>query len=118
MNRTDQILLVCRAIPEGRVATYGQIARLCGAPKNARQVGAVLSHTTQRGVPAYRVVNSKGNLSGAAAFLMAGMQQSLLEAEGVEVDPQKGVDLRRFGWQPTDEEQAALTLAFSQIEQK
>ena len=117
MNPTEKILHVCRAIPQGRVASYGQIARLCGAPKNARQVGAVLAHTHQQGIPAHRVVNSKGILSGAAAFLMADMQKSLLEAEGVEVDPRKGVDLKRFGWNPTEEEQKALQVAFDQREE-
>ena len=117
MTQAEKILHICRAIPPGRVASYGQIACLCGAPKNARQVGAVLNHTLQEGVPAHRVVNSKGILSGAAAFLMAGMQQSLLEAEGVEVDPRKGVDLKRFGWNPSEKEQKALQAAFDQEEE-
>ena len=60
--------IVCRAIPCGKAATYGQIALLCGKPKNARQVGYALSRgRLGDGIPAHRVVNSRGVLSGAAA---------------------------------------------------
>lgn len=58
--------IVCQNIPEGKVATYGQIALLCGKPRNARQVGYGLRHgLAGDNVPAHRVVNSKGILSGA-----------------------------------------------------
>ena len=59
---------VCR-IPKGKVATYGQIAMLCGRPRNARQVGYALNRGRLGvGIPAHRVVNAKGYLTGAAAF--------------------------------------------------
>ena len=77
--------IVCRAIPYGNAATYGQIALLCGKPKNARQVGYALNRgRLGDGIPAHRVVNSRGILSGAAAFETDDMQRRLLEAEGVE----------------------------------
>ena len=61
--------IVCRAIPYGKAATYGQIALLCGKPKNARQVGYALNRgRLGEGIPAHRVVNSRGILSGAAGF--------------------------------------------------
>ncbi len=98
MTLYEKVGLACAAIPPGKVATYGQIARLCGAPRAARQVGQALG----RGASdcAHRVVNCRGVLSGAAAFLTGGLQRQLLEAEGVEVLPGERVDLRRFGWTP------------------
>lgn len=72
--------IVCRAIPYGKVATYGQIALLCGRPKNARQVGYALNRNRLGDdIPAHRVVNARGILSGAAAFDTADMQKLLLE---------------------------------------
>lgn len=68
--------IVCRAIPRGTVASYGQIALLCGKPKNARQVGYALNKgRLGEEVPAHRVVNSRGLLSGAAAFDTFDMQK-------------------------------------------
>lgn len=104
-----QVALVCAAIPPGRVASYGQIALLCGHPRAARQVGGVLARG--RADNAHRVVNRAGVLSGAAAFLVPGMQAKLLEAEGVCVGSGEQVDLSVFGWQPTDRELAALACA-------
>ena len=57
--------VVCRAIPYGKAATYGQIALLCGRPKNARQVGYALNRgRLGDGIPAHRIVNARGVLSG------------------------------------------------------
>lgn len=93
---------VCLAIPYGKVATYGQIAMLCGQPRNARQVGYALKNNLAGGdIPAHRIVNSKGILSGAEAFLAYGLQKDLLEAEGVEVTREGDtwrVDLKIYGW--------------------
>lgn len=100
MSWTEQVGRMCDAIPPGRVATYGQLARLCGRPGAARQVGQALGRGASR--CAHRVVNSRGFLSGAAAFLTEGLQRRLLEAEGVEVLPGERVDLRRFGWRPEE----------------
>ncbi len=107
--------IVCRAIPYGNAATYGQIALLCGKPKNARQVGYALNRgRLGDGIPAHRVVNSRGILSGAAAFETDDMQRRLLEAEGVETEYTEDgwrVDLVRDGWHNTMEE----ALRFRQI---
>ena len=112
MEFYERLKIVCERIPEGKVTTYGQLALLCGKPKNARQVG----HALKRGlagqyVPAHRVVNAKGILSGASSFEMPDLQKMLLEQEGVEVcRTEEGwkVDLREYGWKNT--EQDALTL--------
>lgn len=90
---------VCGMIPYGKVATYGQIALLCGKPRNARQVGYALNRKLEgREICAHRVVNASGVLSGAAAFSVPDMQKCLLEAEGVEVEEGRRVDLKKYGW--------------------
>ena len=70
-----------RRIPDGCVTTYGQVALLCGAPRHSRQVGYALRTTRLGDVPAFRVINSKGFLSGAAAFDYPGQQKKLLEQD-------------------------------------
>ena len=100
--------IVCRRIPYGKTATYGQIALLCGKPRNARQVGYALNRgRLGGGIPAHRVVNSRGILSGAAAFETGDMQRRLLEAEGVKTEYTEDgwrVDLEKDGWHNTLEE--------------
>ena len=86
---------VCR-IPAGKVATYGQIAAMAGNPRMCRAVGNALhKNPDPEHIPCFRVVNSKGELSGAFAFGGADEQKNRLEAEGIEVDNGK-VDLSRF----------------------
>ena len=86
MDFYQKMALVCKSIPQGRVATYGQIALLCEKPKNARQVGYGLKcGLAGEDIPAHRIVNAKGLLAGAAYFHTPDMQKLLLEAEGVEV---------------------------------
>ncbi len=108
--------IVCRRIPRGRVATYGQIALLCGKPRNSRQVGYGLKMgLSGEDVPAHRVVNSQGILSGAAYFETYDLQKLLLAEEGVQaVWTPKGwqVDLGRFGWKNTFEEAEELRAEF------
>jgi len=92
----ERIYDVVRRIPAGRVATYGQVARLAGIPKGARQVGyamAALGRGTPRpDVPWHRVVNAKGQSS------IGGEQVARLEAEGVPFDDRGRVDLTLYGW--------------------
>lgn len=107
--------IVCNRIPQGKVATYGQIALLCGKPKNSRQVGYALKMNLAGDVPAYRVVNSKGILSGAFHFEMPDLQKILLTEDGLEViwtpDGWK-VDLKKVQWQNTLEEAEELEKLF------
>ena len=72
---------VFRRIPDGCVTTYGQVALLCGAPRHSRQVGYALRTNRLGDVPAFRVINSKGFLSGAAAFDYPEQQKKLLEQD-------------------------------------
>lgn len=116
MDIYRRIGLVCSRIPRGRVATYGQIALLCGKPENSRQVGYALKKgLAGENVPAHRVVNAAGILSGAAHFASMDLQCLLLREEGVEVlwTP-KGwkTDLKRYGWKNTMEEALELNRAF------
>ena len=117
----DRVGIVCRSIPEGKVATYGQIALLCGKPKNSRQVGYALKLGLAGEVPAYRVVNSRGILSGAFHFDMPDLQKILLTEDGVEVvwtpDGWK-TDLKRYQWKNTMEEALELHKKFAEIENK
>ena len=83
MDFYKRAALVCTMIPEGKASTYGQIALLCGKPKNARQVGYALSRgLAGKDAPAHRVVNAKGRLSGAASLATPDLQKQMLEKEG------------------------------------
>jgi len=98
----QQIYRVVGMIPRGRVASYGQVARVAGLGGHARQVGYAL-HALPDGqqVPWHRVVNAQGRIS-----LRAGggreLQRVLLEEEGVEFDRQGRISLARFGWRPEE----------------
>lgn len=116
MDIYKRIGIVCRHIPQGCVATYGQIALLCEKPGNSRQVGYTLKNDLAgEDVPAYRVVNSKGILSGAAYFETYDMQKFLLEEDGIQVTPtEEGwrVDLKKYGWKNTLEDALLLQEIF------
>ncbi|ENX04085.1 hypothetical protein F900_00423 [Acinetobacter modestus] len=96
-----QILEVIALIPYGKVATYGQIAKLAGLPKHARLVGYVLKHLDKSSeIPWYRVINSQGKISVIRIDENGkNIQQSLLEKEGVYLINSK-VNLKIFGWMP------------------
>lgn len=101
-RKHEEIYAVVRRIPRGRVATYGQVARLAGPPCDARQVGWALAalhdERAEPPVPWQRVVNAKGMSS------IGGEQVILLEEEGVSFDARGRIDLRRFGWDGFSEE--------------
>ncbi len=89
-----EILSVVEEIPEGRVATYGQIARLTGRDKNARLVGKILSCAEYYGqYPCHRVVNHAGRLAPGWRE-----QKELLEQEGVLLKDANHVDLKKYRW--------------------
>lgn len=92
---TKRIYEAVKLIPGGRVATYGQIAELAGDRKMARAVGNAL-HKSPDGIPCFRVVNSRGELSGEFAFGGTGAQAKLLEEDGIEVVNGR-VDLEKYG---------------------
>lgn len=94
-NLVYEVLSVVEEIPEGRVATYGQIARLIGRDKNARLIGKILSMSQSYGqYPCHRVVNHAGRLAPGWTE-----QRFLLEAEGVSVNDKNFVDLKQYHWE-------------------
>ena len=94
---TKRIYEAVKKIPKGHVATYGQIAEMAGNPRMSRAVGNALhKNPDPDNIPCFRVVNSKGELSGAFAFGGANVQAERLMADGVEVADGK-VDLTRYG---------------------
>ena len=91
-----RILAVVEEIPYGKVATYGQIAKLIGKERNSRRVGKVLSNAEFYGeYPCHRVVNHNGRL--APGFEQ---QEMLLESEGVVLKENGHVDLKKYQWKP------------------
>lgn len=94
---TKRIYEAVMKIPKGRVATYSQVAELAGNSKMCRAVGNALHKNPEPDlIPCYRVVNARGQLSGAFAFGGAASQQELLEADGIEVVDGR-VDLIKYG---------------------
>lgn len=94
---SKRIYEAVKKIPRGRVATYGQVAELAGDKKMARAVGNALHHNPDPDtIPCYRVVNAKGELSGAFAFGGIHSQEALLRADGIEVVDGR-VDLTKYG---------------------
>ena len=83
----ERVLLVVRSIPRGKVASYGDVAAWCGAPRAARGVGAVLNSTLEgEEVPWWRVVNRQGRLSIPSVLGLRTLQHTLLEQEKVGFD--------------------------------
>ena len=105
MDFYKRLELAGQRIPYGKVATYGQLALLCGKPKNSRQVGyALRRNLAGERMPAHRIVNASGILSGAGAFETPDMQRMLLREEGIAVrktDSGWKVDLKKDGWKNT-----------------
>ena len=99
MSFYDKVYEQVKKIPCGKVATYGQIACLCGSPKASRAVGYALHANPMPGViPCHRVVNRFGSLAPAFAFGGREVQKKLLEEEGVRVEEDFTVDLEIFLW--------------------
>lgn len=104
-NFFDKVYEIVRMIPQGRVATYGQIARMCFSPRSSRAVGYALHVNPMPGIiPCHRVVNREGRLAPAFAFGGPEIQADLLEKEGVSVfrkeDGMLYVDLDKYLWDP------------------
>jgi methylated-DNA-protein-cysteine methyltransferase-like protein len=105
-GRYRKIWRIVEEIPYGRVATYGQIAALAGLAGQARQVGYALHALSEdSGVPWYRVINARGEVSPRTEPGWEHYQRHLLEEEGVEFDDSGKVDLARYLWEPTPEPQ-------------
>ena len=108
MSKSDfynQIYDLVMLIPKGRVTTYGAIAKYLGAGRSSRVVGWALNqcHTLDDIVPAHRVVNRLGILSGKSHFNPPQLMQELLEQEGVKVKNDQVQNFDKVFWNPMDE---------------
>lgn len=96
---------IVRRIPKGRATSYGAIARAIGYPNMSRLVGKVMSHSdsTLSEIPAHRVVNSQGVLSGKDSFENEGGMKKLLEDEGIIVINDRIINWKTIFWNPLEE---------------
>lgn len=102
-NTYEKIYTVVRQIPVGKVATYGQIARLAGLAGAARQVGYALNALPDgEDVPWHRVINAKGGISKRAHPVYEQIQRDLLEQEGVVFGADARLSLPRYQWRKQD----------------
>jgi methylated-DNA-protein-cysteine methyltransferase-like protein len=100
-----QVFQVVRLIPEGRVTSYGAIASYLGAKKSSRIVGYAMnaSHTQMEYLPAHRVLNRNGQLTGKHHFDTPFLMQELLEKEGIKVINDKVQNFEDLFWDPEQE---------------
>ncbi|MCK5820287.1 MAG: MGMT family protein [Bacteroidales bacterium] len=98
----ERVYEVVRLIPPGRVSTYGAIARAIGSPQAARMVGWAVNQSFSDGefLPAHRVVNRIGLLTGKHHFGGSDVMQQLLESEGIQVDNDRIVNFEAHFWDP------------------
>ena len=103
-NFFEKVYAVARQIPFGRVTSYGAIAKYLGTARSARMVGWAMngSHKIED-IPAHRVVNRKGLLTGKHHFEGTNLMQQLLENEGIEVVDNQIVDFENLFWDPWQE---------------
>ncbi len=100
-NFFERVYDVARQIPYGKVTSYGAIAKALGAARSARMVGwAMNASHLKEDIPAHRVVNRNGVLTGKHHFDGTNLMQQLLESEGVKVKSNQIVDFEKHFWQP------------------
>ena len=101
----EDVYSVVRQIPKGRVTTFGAIANYLGTKSSARMVGWAMNgaHNTTPTVPAQRVVNRNGMLSGRAHFATPNLMEELLEKENVKVEDNTVVEFDKLFWDPAKE---------------
>ncbi|WP_298238611.1 MGMT family protein [uncultured Algibacter sp.] len=100
LNFFDKVYEVAKQIPYGRVTSYGAIAKYLGAAKSARMVGYAMNGSVGKDVPAHRIVNRKGLLTGKHHFNGTNLMQQLLESEGIKVVNNQVQDLNTVFWDP------------------
>lgn len=97
----ERVYAVVRQIPYGKVTSYGAIARAIGSGRSARMVGWAMNASHNRDdVPAHRVVNRNGLLTGKHHFKGTNLMQQLLENEGIVVEDNRIVDFEKHYWEP------------------
>ena len=96
---------VARHVPKGMVTSYGAIGKYLGSGKSARMVGWAMNaaHSQKKFVPAHRVVNRNGELTGKHHFGHPKLMQKLLEREGIKVKNDKIVNFKNLFWDPAEE---------------
>jgi len=103
-----RVYALVRACPSGRVTTYGWLGAALGYPRGARMVGWIMNESPRwLDVPAQRVVSAKGELTGSWAFGQRGRMKQLLADEGVTFDDAGRVEMKRYGWDPKRDLDAA-----------
>lgn len=101
----ESVYEVVKQIPEGKIATYGQIAKILGQPRKAKIVGWALHANPYKGVvPCHRVVNRYGELSEEFVFGGKDVQRKLLENEGIIFDESGTINLQKYLWKPEHNE--------------
>lgn len=100
LNFFDRVYDIVRLIPHGKVTSYGAIAKYLGTAKSARMVGYAMNSSKGKDVPAHRVVNSKGLLTGKHHFEGTNIMQQLLESEGITVLENKIQNFETVFWDP------------------
>jgi len=103
LNFFDKVYEVAKLVPYGRVTSYGAIATYLGAARSARMVGYAMNGSSGKDVPAHRVVNRKGLLTGKHHFDGTNLMQQLLESEGIVVIDNQIQDLDKVYWDPSKE---------------
>ena len=100
-NFFEKVYAIAKQIPHGRVTSYGAIARALGTARSARMVGwAMNASHNMDDVPAHRVVNQKGFLTGKHHFDGTNLMQQLLESEGIKVVNNQIIDFEKHFWKP------------------
>jgi len=101
----DQVFQVVRLIPKGRVTSYGAIANYLGAKSSSRVVGYAMNaaHSQKEPVPAHRVLNRNGQLTGKHHFSTPYLMQELLEKEKIKVENDQVLNLNKYYWDPSIE---------------
>jgi methylated-DNA-protein-cysteine methyltransferase related protein len=103
LNFFDKVYEVARLIPYGKVTSYGAIATYLGAARSARMVGYAMNGSVVKDVPAHRVVNRNGLLTGKHHFDGTNLMQQLLESEGIKVIDNQIQDFEKVFWDPAKE---------------
>ena len=98
---SEKVFRNVQDIPKGKVASYGQIAALAGAPRAAREVGWCLNKYHGMNLPWWRVVNNKGKITIKGSEYDANLQRKLLIADGVGVDKNFNLDIEKYRYNPS-----------------
>ena len=106
LNNLDffkRVYIVVKNIPFGKVTSYGAIANYLGSPQSSRVVGWAMNNShSNNDIPAHRVVNRKGMLTGKHHFPGSNLMQELLENEGIKVENNVIVDFENYFWDPSE----------------